>query len=103
MITEFCCGAEAPKEVEEEKPHDFEEHTYKIITKCDFCRKVLKGMRKQVGLLMLMFFAFRYLESFTNWCLSKYQVIEFSGIKLKGSIFQQFRIFVAVFVLLSKI
>ena len=56
MITEFCCGAEAPKEVEEEKPHDFEEHTYKIITKCDFCRKVLKGMRKQVGLFMLMFF-----------------------------------------------
>jgi len=47
MITEFCCGAEAPKEVEEEKPHDFEEHTYKKITKCDFCRKVLKGMRKQ--------------------------------------------------------
>ena len=66
MITEFCCGAEAPKEVEEEKPHDFEEHTYKIITKCDFCRKVLKGMRKQVGLLMLMFFTFQYLESFTN-------------------------------------
>ena len=55
MITEFCCGAEAPKEVEEEKPHDFEEHTYKIITKCDFCRKVLKGMRKQVGLFILMF------------------------------------------------
>ena len=54
MITEFCCGAEAPKEVEEEKPHDFEEHTYKIITKCDFCRKVLKGMRKQVGLSMLI-------------------------------------------------
>ena len=54
MITEFCCGAEAPKKVEEEKPHDFEEHTYKKITKCDFCRKVLKGMRKQVGLSILV-------------------------------------------------
>ena len=57
MLKEFCSEVVShekdvrmslKKKKEEGQRHDLAEKTYKTVTKCDFCKKTLWGVRKQV-------------------------------------------------------